>query len=352
VIIMPIRHRTRPPRQEENKVRSARTSATRFRARTRWRGSVVAVVGLLALAACGSPAPAVVPAPGVQPTACGQVRLPVHAWVGYEANVAVVSYLLRHELGCTVATKDEAEEDSWKRLAAGQEDAILENWGHDDLKKRYIDKEKVIVEAGLTGNKGVIGWYVPPWMAKQYPDITNWQNLNKYAHLFKNSKTGSKGELLDGDPTYVTNDKDLVQNLKLDFKVIYAGSEDALIKAFRSAEENKTPLLGYFYSPQWLLSEIDLVHITLPAYTPGCDADPDTVKCDYQPYDLDKIMNKKFAYSGSPAAELIKNFQWTNNDQNQVARDITDKGLSPDKAAKKWLDGHRATWQKWLPSTS
>jgi glycine betaine/proline transport system substrate-binding protein len=336
--------------QEEKKtVTSARTRISGFR---RLRGTALAVVGLLVLAACGSPAPALIAAPGVQPTACGKVRLAVNAWVGYEANLAVISYLARHELKCTVVTKNEAEEKSWKNLALGQEDAILENWGHDDLKKKYVDRDKTIVEAGLTGNKGIIGWYLPPWMKEQYPDIANYKNLNKYADLFKTAKTGSKGQLLDGDPTYVTNDKYLVNNLDLNFKVIYAGSEDALIKAFRSAEANHTPLLGYFYSPQWLLSEIDLVHVTLPPYTPGCDTDVDTMKCDYQPYDLDKIMNKKFAYSGSPAAELIKNFQWTNDDQNQVARDMTDKGLTPDQAAKKWLDGHRSVWAKWLPTNT
>ncbi len=339
----------RPGRSKENSVTAARTRLSSFR---RLRTPALAVAGLLALAACGSAAPAVVPAPGVQPQQCGAVRIANNAWVGYAADVAVISYLARHELKCTVVTKDEAEDVSWKRLAAGQEDAILENWGHDDLKKKYVDKDKTIVEAGLTGNQGVIGWYVPPWMKEQYPDITNWKNLNGYAHLFKTAKTGNKGQLLDGDPTYVTNDKNLVANLGLDYKVVYAGSEDALIKAFRAAQKNKTPLLGYFYSPQWLLSEIDLVHISLPDYTPGCDADPDTVKCDYQPYDLDKIMNKKFAYSGSPAADLIKNFQWTNDDQNQVARDITDKGLTPDQAAKKWLDGHRSVWSKWLPTNT
>jgi len=315
----------------------------------RFRGTILAVAGLFALAACGSAAPAVVPAPGVQPTVCGKVRIANNAWVGYEANVAVVSYLLRHELNCTVVTKSEAEETSWKRLAAGQEDVILENWGHDLLKKQLIDQDKTVVEAGLTGNKGVIGWYVPPWMKEQYPDITNYKNLNKYASLFKTASSGGKGVFLDGDPTYVTDDKQLIKNLNLNFKVVYSGSEDALIKAFRAGQKNKTPVIGYFYSPQWLLSEIPLVHISLPPYTPGCDADLDTVKCDYQPFDLDKIENRKFAYSGSPAAELIKKFNWTNDDQNQVARDITDGGLTPDQAAKKWLDMHRATWQKWMP---
>jgi glycine betaine/proline transport system substrate-binding protein len=134
--------------------------------------------------------------------------------------------------------------------------------------------------------------------------------------------------------------------------VVYAGSEQALIEAFRAAEKGHQPLLGYFYSPQWLLSEIPLAHISLPAYTPGCDADPKTVACDYQPYDLDKIMNARFARSGSPAAELVRNFTWTNDDQNQVARDITDLGMTQDQAAKKWLDGHKPVWQAWLPTAN
>jgi glycine betaine/proline transport system substrate-binding protein len=304
----------------------------------------------LGLAGCATEAPAVVPAPGVQPRECGRVTIAVNPWVGYEANAAVVGYLARTRLGCDVILKREAEVDSWKNLAAGRVDVILENWGHDDLKKKYIDEEKVAVEAGLTGNQGVIGWYVPPWLAQEHPDIVDWNNLNTYAEIFRTKKSGAKGQLLDGDPTYVTNDAALVKNLGLDFAVVYAGSEDALIAAFREAEQNKEPLLGYFYAPQWLLSEVNLVHVKLPPYTPGCDADPEAVKCDYQPYDLDKVANKKFMYSGSPAAELVKNFRWTNDDQNQVARDIADRDLSPDQAAKRWLDANPDKWQDWLPA--
>jgi glycine betaine/proline transport system substrate-binding protein len=202
----------------------------------------------------------------------------------------------------------------------------------------------------VTGNTGVIGWYVPPWMAKQYPDITNWQNLNKYAALFRTSKSGLKGQLLDGDPSYVTNDEALVRNLGLNFSVVYAGSEDALIAAFKEAELRKSPLLGYFYAPQWFLSEVKLVHIELPPYVPGYDADPKTVACDYQPFDLDKIVSKKFAESGSPAATLMKNFRWTDDDQNTVAP-LHHRGEAlRDDAAKKWLDAHPGAWQPWLPA--
>ncbi|GAA3350468.1 ABC transporter substrate-binding protein [Amorphoplanes nipponensis] len=311
--------------------------------------TAVALLSVVALAACGDSSQAITAPPGVERTPCGTVTIAVNPWVGYAANVAVVSYLLKQELGCTVVEKDLTEDESWAGLASGEVDTILENWGHDDLKKTYIDDKKVAVEQGLTGNKGIIGWYVPPWLAKEHPDITKWQNLNKYADLFKTKKSKGRGQLLGGDPSFVTNDAALIKNLKLDFTVVYAGSEDALIAEFQRAETERKPLIGYFYAPQWLLSEIDLVHIPLPLYKPGCDADPKTVACDYQPYDLDKIARKAFVDSGSPAADLIKNFRWTNDDQNEVARDITVKKLSRDDAAKRWLDANRATWQEWLP---
>jgi glycine betaine/proline transport system substrate-binding protein len=187
-------------------------------------------------------------------------------------------------------------------------------------------------------------------MAEEYPDIKNWKSLRKYADLFKTDKSGAKGQLLGGDPSFVTNDAALIKNLKLDFTVVYAGSEDALIAEFQRAEADRKPLIGYFYTPQWLLSEIKLVHVPLPLYKPGCDADAKTVACDYQPYDLDKIARKAFVDSGSPAADLIKNFRWTNDDQNEVARDITVKKLSRDDAAKRWLDANPTIWQEWLPA--
>jgi glycine betaine/proline transport system substrate-binding protein len=240
------------------------------------------------------------------------------------------------------------EEVGWQGMANGTIDTIVENWGHPDLKKKYITEQKTVEEAGPTGSKGIIGWYVPPWMAQKYPDITNWKNLNKYASLFKTSESGGKGQLLDGDPSYVTNDEALVKNLKLNYKVVVGGSEAALIQSFRSAEKNKKPLLAYFYEPQWFFSEMKLVKVNLPKWTPGCDSNPATVACDYPPYKLDKLISTKFAKSGSPAVGLVKKFTISNEDQNLVSTDIAEKGMSPDDAAKKWIDANPDKVKAWL----
>jgi glycine betaine/proline transport system substrate-binding protein len=260
----------------------------------------------------------------------------------------VVAYVATKDLGCTVVKKNLKEEIAWQGFSTGEIDANLENWGHEDLKKKYITEQKVAVEAGSTGVKGVIGWYVAPWMVEKYPDLKDWHNLDKYAAMFKTSESGGKGQLLDGDPSYVTNDEALVKNLGLDYKVVQSGSETSLIQAFRQSEAQKKPLLAYFYEPQWLFDELKMVKIDLPPYKAGCDTDPQKVACDYPPYDLDKIVSKKFADSGSPAYELVKKFNWTNADQNQVAKYIAEDKLTPDAAAEKWVKDNQPKVDAWL----
>ncbi|HSX99241.1 MAG TPA: ABC transporter substrate-binding protein [Streptomyces sp.] len=324
--------------------------ATRIR---QWRAGVagLAVLGL-ALTACGGAKVGDSSSSGSDSSGdsgkCGTFNLAVNPWVGYEANAAVVAYVAEKDLGCKVTKKDLKEEIAWQGFGTGEVDAVIENWGHDDLKKKYITDQKTAVEAGATGNKGLIGWYVPPWLAKAHPDITDWNNLDKYAAKFKTSESGGKGQLLDGDPSFVTNDEALVKNLKLDFKVVYAGSETALIQAFRKAEKNKEWVIGYFYEPQWFMAEVPLAKVKLPEYKTGCDADAEKVACDYPVYELDKIVSTKFAESGSPAYDLVKNFTWTNDDQNTVAKYIAVDKMTPEAAAKKWVDANRAKVDAWI----
>ena len=309
---------------------------------TRRTRALVAFVGLgAAVAACS----------GGGGATSEVVDIAINPWVGYTSNAGVIGNLLEKQLDFKVEYKDLTEQVSWEGFESGEIDAIVENWGHADLAKTYITDKKVAVDAGSTGVPGVIGWFVPPWMAEQYPDITDWNNLNKYADLFKTSESGGKGQLLDGDPSYVTNDVALVKNLKLNYEVVVGGSEAALIESFRKAEQNKTPLLAYFYSPQWFLNEVKLVKVNLPPYTDGCDADPEKVACDYPPYDLNKVISKNLEDKAPKAAQLIKNFKWTAEDQNTVSNYIANDNMSYQDAGAKWVADNEAKWKAWIPAS-
>ncbi|MEV5173405.1 ABC transporter substrate-binding protein [Streptomyces flaveolus] len=276
------------------------------------------------------------------------VTLSVQSWVGAQSNVAVAQYVLEHKLGYRVDTVQVDEVPAWDALSQGRVDALLEDWGHPDQEKRYVQDKKTIAPGGDLGVTGHIGWFVPTYLAKEHPDITDWRNLNKYASLFRTAESGGKGQLMDGSPSYVTNDKALVKNLKLDYQVVFAGSEAAQITQMKQFAKERKPFLTYWYSPQWLFEKVPMAEVKLPPYKEGCDADAAKVACAYPHTPLQKYLNADFAKSGGKAAAFLKKFRWTTQDQNEVSLMIAEQKLDPREAAKKWVDSHPAVWKKWL----
>ncbi|MCN9244252.1 ABC transporter substrate-binding protein [Streptomyces sp. RY43-2] len=275
------------------------------------------------------------------------VTLSVQSWVGAQANVAVAQYLLEHELGYRVDTVQVDEVPAWDALSQGRVDAILEDWGHPDQVKRYVEDKGTITRGGDLGVTGHIGWYVPTYFARQHPEVTDWKNLNAYASHLRTAESGGKGQLLDGSPSYVTNDKALVKNLKLNYQVVFSGSEAAQITQIKQFAKERKPFLTYWYAPQWLFEKVPMTEVELPPYTKGCDADATKVACAYPHTPLQKYLNTDFAKNGGKAATFLKKFRWTTQDQNEVALLIADQKLTPTEAAMRWVDNHTSTWRAW-----
>ncbi len=171
----------------------------------------------------------------------------------------------KEELGYRVDLVQTDEVSRLGRPQPGRVDAILEDWGHPDQEKLYIDEKKTIVRGGDLGVTGHIGWYVPKYWADENPDVTDWKNLNKYADELRTAESGGKGQLMDGSPSYVTNDVALVKNLNLDCQGglrRLRGGPDHPDPAVRQGEE---AFLSYWYQPQWLFNEVPMVEVKLPS---------------------------------------------------------------------------------------
>lgn len=317
------------------------------------RVAAVAVSALLALTACGggsvdeatSENEAKAEAAGGD---CGEFNIINNPWVGFTADAYVVGAVAAEQLGCTVTYVDIKEGGpSYAALASGDADVILEEWSHaDELAAGVADG--TVVDVGSPGNVGIIGWYVPQWLADEHPDILDWNNLNKYASEFATSESGGKGQFLGSDPTFTQYDEAIVKNLDLDYKVVFSGGETATVEALTKAQENKDWLIGYFWEPQYVHAEVPLARVLLPEYTEGCDADPAKVACDYAETDLKKVARAEFMDSGTPAATLVQNFNWTNEDQNLVAKYITADKMTPQDAADKWIADNPDKVDAWL----
>ncbi|WP_031068168.1 ABC transporter substrate-binding protein [Streptomyces sp. NRRL S-118] len=317
--------------------------------RTRTTVRAAGALALLTLTGCGAADMTEQASPYAAAEGTKTVTLSVQSWVGAQANVAVARYLLEHELGYRVDTVQIDEVPAWDALSQGRVDALLEDWGHPEEEQRYVEEKKTIARGGDLGVTGHIGWFVPTYFAEAHPDVTDWKNLDKYADRLRTAESGSKGQLLDGSPSYVTNDKALVKNLDLDYQVVFAGSEAAQITQIKQFAKEKKPFLTYWYKPQWLFEKVPMTEVKLPAYKEGCDADPKKVACAYPHTPLQKYLNADFAEKGGKAAAFLKNFRWTTEAQNDVALMIAEQKLSPEEAAEKWVKANERVWRAWLP---
>ena len=282
------------------------------------------------------------------------IQLIANPWNGSAANIAVAQQLLEH-LGYTVEVTDLDENAQWSAINTGELHASLEVWpsGHAQNRVDFIDNPNGnVVDAGLLGPVGKIGWWMPAYMVEQNPALATWEGFQdpELAGLFATAETGDLGQILHGDPSWVTYEQNIIDNLGLHLELVYAGSEEALLASFDAAFAREDPVLSYFWTPHSAFKSFDLVEVQLPEYTDECGAQADTggYNCDYPADNLFKIVWAGLE-EGAPAAwTLLHNFNYTTADQVSMLAAIEGEGQSVEEAAADWISANEATWSAWL----
>ena len=281
------------------------------------------------------------------------INFSVSPWQGSAANVAIAQKLLEDKLGYTVETTDIDEYAQFPALSNGDLDATLEVWpsGHAKDYKKYIDAGNGVVDGGPLGVTGQIGWWIPTYLLTDHPELATWEGIKGNEAMFQSSESGDAGQLLDGDPSYVTFDQNIADNLGLNLKVVYAGSEAAELTELKTAYNAQKPILMYFWTPHWAQEKYDLTMVQLPEVTPECEqaaADgTDAYACAYPQDDLYKAFNQDLQTKAPAAFAFLSAMSWTNDDQNVVALGIND-GQDPADAAQEWIDQNPDVWQPWV----
>jgi glycine betaine/proline transport system substrate-binding protein len=333
-----------------------------MRLRTKWVVTAVVMSLSLLAAACsdvssessGSSATGSSSAGGVPDNSGTTIKLAVNGWVGAEANANVAANLLRDQLGYAVELVKIDEFEQFPALQSGDLDATLEVWPsvHPKDYKNYIQNTSGgVIDAGELGVVGQIGWFVPTYMVDADPSLATWEGLKGKESEFATAETGTQGQLVDADPAYGSYDQAIADNLGLDFKVIYAGSEAAELSALDAAYSKQDPFLFYFWTPHWAHAKYDLSMVELPAITPACEAaaanDPSKYDCGYPPDPLYKAFNADLESKAPAAFAFLSAMTWDNDQQNSVALDINDK-VDPTEAAQSWIDANPDVWQSWV----
>lgn len=284
-----------------------------------------------------------------------ELNVAVNPWTGSAVNANIAKVLLEDSLGYTVNLVEIDEFAQFPALSSGELDATLEVWpsGHAEDYATYIDGDGSVVDGGELGVVGNIGWFTPTYVVEEHPEVATYEGLNDNADLFATAETGDKGQLLDGDPSFTSYDAEIVENLGLDYEVVVAGSEQALITELDRAYQDQQPILLYWYTPHWANQVYDMTEVELPAVTDECiDAatnnEGEGYSCDYAPDVLYKAFSADLEEKAPEAFAFLSAMSYENAAQEEVAFDIDQEEQSPEDAAQAWVDANQDVWQPWV----
>lgn len=311
---------------------------------------------LATVSACVAPsAPSATTAGATTTAEKPTIKLAVNPWSASELNVAVARLLIEEQLDYTVEEVPIAEQAQWAALAAGDLHASLEVWpsGHMANVAEYIEKQQVVEDGGPLGPVGRIGWYMPTYLVTAHPELATWEGLAtpENAQIFATAETGEQGQLLFGDPSWVTYEADIIKNLALNFQIVQAGSEEAILSSLDAAYSRQDPILFYFWTPHSIHAKYELTRVALPEYNEECYAKAQSggVDCDYPGDNLFKIFWPGLKESAPEVYTLLKNMNYTTEDQIGMIAAVELEGQAVDEAARAWLAANEATWRAWLP---
>ncbi|HEP1666318.1 ABC transporter permease/substrate binding protein [Streptococcus pyogenes] len=247
------------------------------------------------------------------------------AYVQWDSEVAsthVIAEVLKNEgYHVTLTPLDNAV--MWQTVANGNADFSTSAWLPVTHGQQYQKYKSKLDDLGpnLKGTK--LGLAVPKYMT----DVNSIEDLSKQADQ---KITGIE----PGAGIMAAAKKTLKEYHNLSSWELVAASTGAMTTSLGQAIKKKDPIVVTAWSPHWMFAKYDLKYLKDPKETFGSTENINTIARKGLKKDLPNVY------------KIIDKFHWTQKDMEAVMLDI-NKGMSPEAAAKKWVEANKSKVSSW-----
>ncbi|HEP1344326.1 glycine betaine transport system permease [Streptococcus pyogenes] len=247
------------------------------------------------------------------------------AYVQWDSEVAsthVIAEVLKNEgYHVTLTPLDNAV--MWQTVANGNADFSTSAWLPVTHGQQYQKYKSKLDDLGpnLKGTK--LGLAVPKYMT----DVNSIEDLSKQADQ---KITGIE----PGAGIMAAAKKTLKEYHNLSSWELVAASTGAMTTSLDQAIKKKDPIVVTAWSPHWMFAKYDLKYLKDPKETFGSTENINTIARKGLKKDLPNVY------------KIIDKFHWTKKDMEAVMLDI-NKGMSPEAAAKKWVEANKSKVSSW-----
>lgn len=294
------------------------------------------------------------------PAACETpIKFGALTWESGQFTSGVLKYIAESGYGCPIEEVPGAGPALETALSQNDIQIIGEQWvGRSPIMEQAINNNKVAVIGDTLKGGATQGWYVPKYVLDENPGLRQYQDLPKYAELFKDPEDPKNSRFMNcpsGWACEIFNTR-LLKNTGLDntFNNVHPGTGAALDAEIASAFEQRKPLLFYYWQPTGLIAKYDFAPIEFPAYDEACWQDlllaNGTSDCISGPpiSPLKIAVSTPFLKENPELSEVFKKVQFTPKQLNGAILEMTESKRSGDEQALKFLRDNPSVWQQWL----
>lgn len=228
-----------------------------------------------------------------------------------------------------------------------------------ETSKVLIDKAVAsgsVATAGSVGVKTRETWWYPNYVGELCPGLPDWKALKDPACVKALSTSSSEGKInyLGTPPDSAAYDEERIAALGLDVHITRPGTVGAMVATMRGAMQKMEPIIGWGMVPHWLYGSGEGQFVEFPEFDAACESDPSwgenpdaTWDCAVPSGQIVKLYNVEFAEKAPDVIKVLESFKLTVDD---VARGISRQdldGVTPEQAAKEWIEANSALWSPW-----
>lgn len=292
--------------------------------------------------------------------ACNEpIKFGALTWESGQFTTGVLKYITESGYGCTIEEVPGAGPALETALSQNDIQIIGEQWvGRSPIMEQAINDSKVAVIGDTLKGGATQGWYVPQYVMDDNPGLKSYQDLPKYAQLFKDPEDPSRSRFMNcpsGWACEIFNTR-LLKNTGLDsiFNNAHPGTGAALDAEIASAFEQKKPLLFYYWQPTGLIAKYDFAPLAFAKHDDACWQDlllaDGTYDCvsGFPVSPLKIAASTPFLKASPQLAEAYAKVQFTPEQLNGAILDMSENKRSGDEQALVFLRENPMVWQKWL----
>ena len=271
-------------------------------------------------------------------------------WDSIKLNNALAGLVAEKVFGYTWEETPGSTPILHEALIGGDVDVHMEEWT-DNIPAYQTDLEAgKFTELGVNFDDNYQGFYIPRYLADQYPDLKTVKDLAKYPQLFPDPEDSSKGIIYGGitgwEITEIMEKKVQAYGLDEYYNYFVSGSDAVLSAAMTSAWDKQEPIVAYYWEPTWLLGKYDFVLLEDDPYDPeqyqdgigACPAVTVTV-----------AVSNDFAASNPEFCQFLSKFSMPSATISEALAYMQDNNADYEQAAL-WLltESHPELIDQWL----